>query len=199
MLSLDAMELAKNDRNSTSNALQCIKCKKHFKCSTKEKTKAMQYYHYKDDECVNRSVKYMVPAELKSKYNKYYTAYAKDFIIYSDFEANNKKQVEDIIQKFKKEIEKECEKKRKEKLVEALDKFITEGFILPDEFDFYQNQSLTTHEVVSARYLVLVNDSRLNLRTDHPMFGQKIFILRGITQELYYKLSYRVSRKHVIH
>ena len=41
-----------------------------------------------------------------------------------------------------------------------------------------QSGMITEHEVVSAEYLVLVNDSKLNLREDHPMFG-KTFLFKG--------------------
>jgi len=38
------------------------------------------------------------------------------------------------------------------------------------------------HEIVSAQYIVVVNDSLLNFREDHPMFG-KTFLFKGSNQK----------------
>ena len=38
------------------------------------------------------------------------------------------------------------------------------------------------HEIVSAQYIVVVNDSKLNFREDHPMFG-KTFLFKGSNQK----------------
>ena len=50
----------------------------------------MLRYHYKNDECVERSIRYTIPQDRQMKYKHYYTAYCKDFIIYADFEAINR-------------------------------------------------------------------------------------------------------------
>lgn len=147
MLLLDAIELATNQRGRNPNTLQCIKCKEHFNGRTRESTKGMLHFHYENDECVERTIRYVVPSDNKLVYTHHYTAYCKDFVIYSDFEAINKKLVD-------------------------------KDFVEVDEFDFNHNENITEHEVVSAQYLVLVNDSKLNLQEDHSMFG-KSFLFKG--------------------
>ena len=144
---LDAIELATDQRGRNPNTLQCIKCKEYFSGRTNESTKGMLRFHYENDECVERTIRYVVPGDRELKYTHHYSAYCKDFIIYSDFEAINKKLVD-------------------------------KDYAEVDEFDFDHNENITEHEIVSAQYLVLVNDSKLNLRKEHPMFG-KTFLFKG--------------------
>ncbi len=60
---MDAIELATNQRGRNPNTLQCIKCKEHFNARNSEDTKKMLYYHYKNNECVERTVKYFIPED----------------------------------------------------------------------------------------------------------------------------------------
>ena len=131
--SLDAIELATNTRKNNSQTLQCIKCKQHLVGRTRESTKAMLLYHYENDECVERSIRYTVPHDRQMKYKHHYTAYCKDFMIYADFEAINKN-------------------------------LTGQAFAEVDEFNFSENKNVTKHEIVSAQYIVIVNDSKLNFR-----------------------------------
>ena len=147
ILLLDAIELATDQRGRNPNTLQCIKCKEHFNARTDESTKGMLHFHYENDECVERTIRYVVPDDRKLGYTHHYTAYCKDFIIYSDFEAIN-------------------------------NKLVDKDFVEVDEFDLITMRRLLNMNLVSAQYIVLVNDSQLNLREDHPMFG-KTFLFKG--------------------
>ena len=94
ILLLDAIELATDQRGRNPNTLQCIKCKEHFNARSDKSTKGMLYLHYENDECVERTIRYVVPDDKKLGYTHHYTAYCKDYIIYSDFEPINKKLVD---------------------------------------------------------------------------------------------------------
>ena len=61
ILFLDAIELATDARKNNSQTLQCIKCKQHLVGRTRESTRAMLRYHYENDECVERSIRYNSP------------------------------------------------------------------------------------------------------------------------------------------
>ena len=137
---LDAIELGTNQRGRNPHTLQCIKCKEYFNGRSLESSNKMLSLHLENDECVERTVKYKIPHDRELKYKHYYTAYAKEFIIYADFEAINKKLIQD--------------------------------FVDTDEFNFENNKQITQHEIIAARYLIMVNDSHLNPREDHPMFGK---------------------------
>ena len=50
----------------------------------------MLKYHYENDQCLERSIRYTIPTDREMKYKHHYTAYCKDFMIYADFEAINK-------------------------------------------------------------------------------------------------------------
>ena len=161
---VDAIELATYQRRKNAHNLQCIKCKKHFRGRTKEITKAMLHFHEENDECIDRSITYKVPHDRELKYDHYYTAYCKDFIIYADLEAINKK------------IRNENS--------EGYDKKVDKNFTEVDEFDFKHNEKITEHEVVSAMYIVIANDSKLNLNEGHELFG-KTFLFKGKIQDKY--------------
>ena len=68
VLFLDAIELATDARKNNSQTLQCIKCKHHLVGRTKENTLAMLKYHYENDECLERSIRYTVPTDRETKY-----------------------------------------------------------------------------------------------------------------------------------
>ena len=56
---------------------------------------------------------------------------------------------------------------------EAINRNLTsQAFVEVEEFNFLENKNVTVHEIVSAQYIVVVNDSKLNFREDHPMFGE---------------------------
>ena len=60
VLMLDAIELATDARKNNSQTLQCLKCKQHLVGRTRESTRAMLRYHYENDECVERSIRYTI-------------------------------------------------------------------------------------------------------------------------------------------
>ena len=60
VLFLDAIELATDARKNNSQTLQCLKCKQHLVGHTRESTRAMLQYHYENDECIERSIRYRV-------------------------------------------------------------------------------------------------------------------------------------------
>ncbi len=78
---MDAIELATDQRGKKPHTLQRIKCKEYFVARTSENTKKMLYHHYKNNECVERTVKYKVSEDRKLKYKHQYTAYCKYCII----------------------------------------------------------------------------------------------------------------------
>ena len=59
---------------------------------------------------------------------------------------------------------------------------IGQAFTEVEEFNFSENKNVTVHEIVSAQYIVIVNDSKFNFREDHPMFG-KTFLFKGSNQK----------------
>ena len=66
---------------------------------------------------------------------------------------------------------------------EAINRNLTgKAFAEVEEFNFYENKNITVHEIVSAQYIVVVNDSKLNFREDHAMFG-KTFLFKGSNQK----------------
>ena len=155
---LDSIELAANQRRKNVHTLQSIKRKKHFRGRTKESTKGMLYFHELNDECIDRSITYKISHNREIKYKDYYTAYCKDYVIYADLEAINKKIRDESSEGFNREVDK--------------------SFAEVDEFNFNHNEKITEHEVVSAMYIVIANDSKLKLNKSHELFG-KTFILKG--------------------
>ena len=127
----------------------------------------MLRYHYENDECVERSIRYTISQDRQMKYKHYYTAYCKDFTIYADFEAINRN-------------------------------LIGEAFAEVEEFNFYENKNVTINEIVSAQYIIVVNDSLFNFREDHPMFG-KTFLFKGSNQKAVLRAFIKSLEKHVIH
>ena len=73
---------------------------------------------------------------------------------------------------------------------EAINRNLTsQAFAEVEEFNFHENKNVTVHEIVSAQYIVVINDSKLNFREDNPMFG-KTFLFKqskGSTQRLHQK------------
>ena len=155
---VDSIELASDQRRKNVHTLQCIKCKKHFRGKTKEVTKSSLYYHELNDECIDRSITYKIPHDREIKYEHFYTAYCKEYVIYADLESINKKIRDEYSVGFDAELDK--------------------NFADVDEFNFKQNEKITEHQVVSAMYIVIANDSKLNLNESHDLFG-KTFMFKG--------------------
>jgi len=66
---------------------------------------------------------------------------------------------------------------------EAINRNLTgQTFAEVEEFNFLENKNITVHEIVSVQYIVIVNDSKLNFKEDHPMFG-KTFLFKGSNQK----------------
>ena len=55
---------------------------------------------------------------------------------------------------------------------------VDKNFAEVNEFNFKHNEKITEHEVVSAMYIVIANDNKLNLNKSHELFG-KTFIFKG--------------------
>ena len=87
---LDDIELATDQRRKNNHMLQCIKCKDKFVGQTAKNTKSMLYFHYKNNECRERTMKYIVSEDRQLKHKHHYTAYCKNFIICWTFEAVKK-------------------------------------------------------------------------------------------------------------
>src|SRR5690606_19330380 len=66
---------------------------------------------------------------------------------------------------------------------EAINRNLTgHTFADVEELNYYENKNVTAHEIISAQYIVVVNDSKLNFREDHAMFG-KTFLFKGSNQK----------------
>ena len=109
-------------------------------------------------ECIDKSITYKIPHDREIKYKHYYTGYCKDYVIYADLEAINKKIRDEGSEGYNREVDK--------------------NFAEMDEFDFKHNEKITEHEVISAMYIVIANDNKLNLNKSHELFG-KTFIFKG--------------------
>lgn len=64
---LNTLELNYNNRTKNDH-VQCIRCKEYFKGSTIEKSLNMLNYHYKHDDCVERTSVYTVPKDRQLRY-----------------------------------------------------------------------------------------------------------------------------------
>jgi len=155
---LNSIELATDQRRKNVHTLQCIRCKKHFRGRTRESTKGLLHFHEKNEECIDRSITYNIPHDRELKYEHYYTAYCKDYVFICDLEAINKKIRDEKSEGYNREVDK--------------------NFTEVDEFDFKHNEKIAEHEVVSAMFIVIANDSKLNLNESHDLFG-KTFMFKG--------------------
>ena len=137
----DPIELASPWREKNSFMLQCIKCIKfHPACKKKSMTheqcgeynKKILLRHYDKNQCNFHESIYVMPDEedRQLRYNKYYTAYAKKYCIYVDFETLNVKTGK-----------------------------IERHWVKADDHDFKENVLLTNHVLVSARYIIYATDS----------------------------------------
>ena len=137
----DPIELASPWREKNSYMLQCVKCIKfHPACKKKTMTheqcgeynKKILLRHYEKNQCHFQESIYVMPKEedRQLRYNKYFTAYAKKYCIYVDFETLNVKSGK-----------------------------IEKHWIKADDLDFKENILLTNHVLVSARYIVHATDS----------------------------------------
>ena len=66
----------------------------------------MLYFHEEKDECIDRSITYNIPHDRELKYNHYHTAYYKDYVIYADLEAINKKIRDEMSEGYNREVDK---------------------------------------------------------------------------------------------
>ena len=74
---------------------------------------------------------------------------------------------------------------------------IGQAFAEVEELNYYENKNVTAHEIVSAQYIIIVNDNKLNFREEHPMFG-KTFLFKGSNQKAVLRTS-KASEIHAIH
>ena len=150
----DPIELASPWREKNSYMLQCIKCIKfHPACKKKSMTheqcgeynKKILLKHYEKNQCNHHESIYVIPDEKdrQLRYNKYYTAYAKKYCIYVDFETLNVKNGK-----------------------------IEKHWIKADDFDFKYNELLTKHVLVSARYIVHATDCFCKIDETDPYHGK---------------------------
>src|SRR5690606_26209648 len=66
---------------------------------------------------------------------------------------------------------------------EAVSRNLTEQvFAEVEELNYNENKNVTAHEIISAQYIVIFNDSKLHFREDHVMFG-KTFLFKGSNQK----------------
>ena len=137
----DPIELASPYREKQNFMLQCVKCIKfHPACKKKSMTheqcgeynKKLLLKHYDKNQCHFQESIYVMPKEedRQLRYNKYFTAYARKYCIYVDFETLNVKSGK-----------------------------IEKHWIKADDLDFKENVLLTNHVLVSARYIVHATDS----------------------------------------
>ena len=150
----DPIELASPWREKNSFMLQCIKCIKfHPACKKKTMTheqcgeynKKILLRHYDKNHCNFHESIYVIPDEKdrQLRYNKYYTAYAKKYCIYVDFETLNVKTGK-----------------------------IDRHWVKADDHDFKENVLLTNHVLVSARYIVYATDSICKTDFADPYHGK---------------------------